>query len=630
MDGSCIKFGNESSKTEKDVHPSLELSFPDDEDDLLDVFDSQESIDQTTESFLHIQSQESGNEDSSEEENEEEEQLDGDSVRSVFDSAPTLTEEQIAQLEIVPDKKKRPVKPKVIIHKKDKNVKSKRKSTPSKWVRVTKVLTEESVNKHKFHLLLGISHHYFVYQFTKNELIQHFILSILPSELTTPIQPIKVGRKRKVVVSDEHIRVENILNWFHDEFTVHSHNDITCFLSDTIIIDHIQQRKLHPLEGNIVFLIVCNLCGIIARFIGIIEANSVHVPGSSIEHAGLKRTPTFISQNIHSLLNISNGCPLSWIEFLNESISDWNSVNILTKEINKPSNFELQRMIFYDNPTINVKLEEDLYETKESPKKRTKKELSPVKIHPRSSKAVTQCDHKGCIYYCIALYERMMFDVSWRYSGDWLHAKRNRLIDPTDDEWWKETLEVFLLPGDDYTRMKDIDDSLRREIEEAIPLPNTLVGYQKHPLYCLEKQVGKYQVIHPPGLVTKFKDQNVYLRSHLHNLHSIDKWLEKGRSIKPEELSSVDAVKEVDSIKASLDPFGDHKQTKLYGRWQTKLYEPPILVDGERIPRNQYGNMYLYSPWMLPKGTIHLNLHNSVCRYFSNINILHSNTNIPN
>lgn len=44
---------------------------------------------------------------------------------------------------------------------------------------------------------------------------------------------------------------------------------------------------------------------------------------------------------------------------------------------------------------------------------------------------------------------------------------------------------------------------------------------------------------------------------------------------------------------------------EVFGHWQTELYMPPAAVDG-KVPRNEYGNVELFKPWMLPPGTTHL------------------------
>lgn len=43
----------------------------------------------------------------------------------------------------------------------------------------------------------------------------------------------------------------------------------------------------------------------------------------------------------------------------------------------------------------------------------------------------------------------------------------------------------------------------------------------------------------------------------------------------------------------------------IYGAWQVEDYIPPPAVDG-KVPRNEYGNVELFKPTMLPAGTVHL------------------------
>jgi xeroderma pigmentosum group C-complementing protein len=44
---------------------------------------------------------------------------------------------------------------------------------------------------------------------------------------------------------------------------------------------------------------------------------------------------------------------------------------------------------------------------------------------------------------------------------------------------------------------------------------------------------------------------------------------------------------------------------EVFGHWQTEIYVPPPAKDG-KVPRNEYGNVELFKPWMLPKGTVHI------------------------
>lgn len=53
----------------------------------------------------------------------------------------------------------------------------------------------------------------------------------------------------------------------------------------------------------------------------------------------------------------------------------------------------------------------------------------------------------------------------------------------------------------------------------------------------------------------------------------------------------------------------------VFGEWQVEDYIPPPAVDG-KVPRNAYGNVELFKPEMLPKGTVHIQIQglNKVAR----------------
>ncbi|XP_015441295.1 DNA repair protein complementing XP-C cells isoform X3 [Pteropus alecto] len=53
----------------------------------------------------------------------------------------------------------------------------------------------------------------------------------------------------------------------------------------------------------------------------------------------------------------------------------------------------------------------------------------------------------------------------------------------------------------------------------------------------------------------------------------------------------------------------DHNDLGLFGKWQTEEYQPPVAVDG-KVPRNEFGNVYLFLPSMMPIGCVQLNLPN--------------------
>lgn len=58
-----------------------------------------------------------------------------------------------------------------------------------------------------------------------------------------------------------------------------------------------------------------------------------------------------------------------------------------------------------------------------------------------------------------------------------------------------------------------------------------------------------------------------------------------------------------------MSELKDENDLALFGEWQTEEYQPPIAVDG-KVPRNDYGNVYLFKPCMLPVGCVHIRLSN--------------------
>ncbi len=46
-------------------------------------------------------------------------------------------------------------------------------------------------------------------------------------------------------------------------------------------------------------------------------------------------------------------------------------------------------------------------------------------------------------------------------------------------------------------------------------------------------------------------------------------------------------------------------ELELFGEWQTSTYIPPVATDGI-VPCNEYGNVDLFKPEMLPVGCVHI------------------------
>ena len=174
-------------------------------------------------------------------------------------------------------------------------------------------------------------------------------------------------------------------------------------------------------------------------------------------------------------------------------------------------------------------------------------------------------------------------------------------------------------------------------------MPTTIGGFKDHPLYVLARHLKQTETIHPPPPETpevgKFRGEPVYPRSSVVSLKSAETWMRtEGRIIiagsQPLKTikarpNTVNRVRELEVLKDELRDAGHSAENVevmqgLYARSQTELYIPPPIVDVRplssladysriadtviqgKIPKNNFGNIDLYVPTMLPKGAVHV------------------------
>nr|XP_041574808.1 DNA repair protein complementing XP-C cells isoform X1 [Taeniopygia guttata] len=199
-------------------------------------------------------------------------------------------------------------------------------------------------------------------------------------------------------------------------------------------------------------------------------------------------------------------------------------------------------------------------------------------------------------------------DVTQRYDPVWMTSTRKSRVDP---EWWEETLQPYESPF--VERDKKEENEFQVKLQDQ-PLPTSIGEYKNHPLYALKRHLLKYQAIYPESaaILGYCRGEAVYSRDCIHTLHSRDTWLKQARVVRIGEVP----YKMVRGFsnrarKARLaEPaIRDQEDLALFGRWQTEEYQPPIAVDG-KVPRNEYGNVYLFLPSMLPVGCVQLKLPN--------------------
>ncbi|KAG8435902.1 hypothetical protein GDO86_007119 [Hymenochirus boettgeri] len=199
-------------------------------------------------------------------------------------------------------------------------------------------------------------------------------------------------------------------------------------------------------------------------------------------------------------------------------------------------------------------------------------------------------------------------DVTRRYDADWMTVTRKRRV---DCDWWEETLRPY--------RSSNFDREDREDTEFEIklldqPLPKSITEYKNHPLYALKRHLLKYESIYPEtaAIMGYCRGEAVYSRSCVHTLHSRDTWLKQAKVVRLGEVP-YKMVKGY-SNRARKERMSDpekrnHNDLSLFGSWQTEDYQPPVAVDG-KVPRNEFGNVYLFQSSMLPIGCAHLRVSN--------------------
>ena len=195
-------------------------------------------------------------------------------------------------------------------------------------------------------------------------------------------------------------------------------------------------------------------------------------------------------------------------------------------------------------------------------------------------------------------------EVSCRYAAKALTAAFNR--PRVEKEWLEETVSFFK-PIMKSAREAD-EDKQMNAILASRPMPKTISEFKGHPLYVLKRHLLVYDAIHPPdtGPVDHFREEPIYSRSCVKPVRSKEYWKRKARVLK-EDAYPYKVVKGRKKWDKYAEKYMTDIPKELFGFWQTEPYQPPV-ASGGKVPRNEFGNVELFQPCMLPIGTVHLRL----------------------
>ncbi|CAG8191601.1 unnamed protein product [Penicillium salamii] len=241
----------------------------------------------------------------------------------------------------------------------------------------------------------------------------------------------------------------------------------------------------------------------------------------------------------------------------------------------------------------------------------TKSLAKPTKFEPPAS------DPVNLMNYVVGFEDDASArDITRRYVKAFNAKTRKLRVESTrhGQEWWDNALKAYEKPffGDrDEAEISELTSKAAAE-----PMPRSIQDFKDHPVYALERQVRRNEVIHPKRVIGHVglgksttrseKSEPVYRRADVHVVRSSDKWYRLGRDVKVGE----QPLKRVPAIRGqgrgmSDDEDDEPAETTLYAESQTQVYVPPPVVNG-RIPKNAFGNLDIYVPSMVPPGGVHI------------------------
>lgn len=192
-----------------------------------------------------------------------------------------------------------------------------------------------------------------------------------------------------------------------------------------------------------------------------------------------------------------------------------------------------------------------------------------------------------------------LVDVTRRYA---LYYSAKTIKKRVDDDWLQRALEVY------GGSLNDLETTELQRKSTAEPMPSSVQDFRNHPVFALEAQLRQDEILISKKPCGKLALNNkhtisIYHRSDVVRLKSARKWYQAGRVLKPgsKPMKYVKAK----GLKKDDSEAEDGEMEALYSIDQTDLFVPSPVTNGE-IPKNAYGNIDLYTPSMIPPGSVYL------------------------
>ncbi|EGD83800.2 hypothetical protein H112_07478 [Trichophyton rubrum D6] len=208
-------------------------------------------------------------------------------------------------------------------------------------------------------------------------------------------------------------------------------------------------------------------------------------------------------------------------------------------------------------------------------------------------------------------------DVTRRYVKSFNSKTRKARVESTKEgeKWWNHTMHALESPFPEDRDQLELGELTAKAASEG--MPTSVQDFKNHPVYALEQHLRWNEVIYPKREIGKVglsklslnkkapPLESVYRRTDVHSVKSADGWYRQGRKVKAGE-QPLKRVKARGQVRQHIfNPDEEAPETPMYAAYQTELYIPEPVVDG-KVPRNEYGNIDVYIPSMIPRGGFHL------------------------
>ncbi|KAK2875122.1 hypothetical protein FQN49_001767 [Arthroderma sp. PD_2] len=264
--------------------------------------------------------------------------------------------------------------------------------------------------------------------------------------------------------------------------------------------------------------------------------------------------------------------PVFWVEAFNHAMQTWVCVDpLVTNTVGKPGRFEPPASDKYNNMNYVIAFNEDGFGR----------------------------------------------DVTRRYTKSFNSKTRKTRVEYTKggERWWDRVMQVLESPFPGNRDQLELGELAAKAAGEG--MPKSVQDFKNHPVYALERHLRWNEVIYPKreigrvglGKLSLNKKapplEPVYRRPDVHSVRSADGWYRQGRKVKAGEqpLKRVKARNQVQNDIYNPDEE-ETPDTPMYAVYQTEFYIPKPVVD-KRVPRNEYGNIDVYIPSMVPQGGFH-------------------------